>query len=106
MTTCGNFKITLKNSCDGEVKAKKFEYKDGSNWKVENMFGPDGIQKIEKDHAISFTRDLGGIGNENTQFRVTYSHHGGGTVWGEDICETTEVFLAQDKEGKTVTLTR
>ncbi len=106
MATCENFKITLKNSCDGEIKAKKFEYKDGSNWKVENIFGLDGIQKIEKDHSIPFTRNLGGIGDESTQLRVTYSHHKGGTVWGGDICETTEVFTAHDNGAKTVTLTR
>jgi len=106
MATCENFGITLKNSCDGEIKAKKFEYKDGSNWKTENMFGIDGFQKIEKDHQIPFTRNLGGIGNESTQFRVTYCHHKGGSVWGGDIVETTNSFTAVDNGHMTVTLTR
>jgi len=106
MTTCGNFKITVKNSCDGEIKVKKFEYKDGSNWKTENMLGIDGIQELEKDHALTWTRDLGGIGNESTQFRVTYSHHLGGTKWGGDISAVTGTFVARDNESRTVTLTQ
>ena len=85
MANCENFTIILKNSCDGEIKATKFEYKDGSNWKIENMFGVDGIQKIEQDHQLPFTRNLGGIGDENTCFRVTYKHHLGGTKWGDEI---------------------
>lgn len=106
MATCENFTIVLKNSCDGEVKAKRFEYKDGSSWKTENMFGLDGYQKIEKDHSIPFTRNLGGIGDESTQFRVTYSHHLGGTKWGGDLVETIDSFVAHDNGSKTVTLTR
>ena len=105
MANCQNFKITIDNSCDGEIKATKFEYKDGSTWKTENMFGIDGHQKIEKDHAVRFTRNLGGIGDETTTFRVTYKHHVGGTVWGDDICKTTESFVAHDNGSKTVTLT-
>jgi hypothetical protein len=106
MATCENFKITLHNSCDGEIKVKKFEYKDGSNWKTENMLGLDGVQKIEKDHGIPFTRNLGGIGDESTSFRVTYSHHLGGLKWGNDIVETTAAFVAHDNGSKTVTLTK
>lgn len=106
MATCENFLITLKNSCDGEIKVSKFEYKDGSKWDSENMFGVDGVQKIEKDHAIPFRRNLGGIGEESTQFRVTYKHHLGGTKWGDDIVETTPAFTAHDNHSKTVVLTR
>ena len=105
MATCEDFTITLKNSADGEIKVTKFEYKDGSNWKTEHMFGLDGIQKIEKDHSIPFTRNLGGIGDESTQFRVTYSHHLGGTKWGTDKCAVTDTFVAHDNGSKTVTLT-
>jgi hypothetical protein len=106
MANCENFKVTLKNSADGEIKATKFEYKDGSNWKTENMFGLDGYQKIEKDHSVPFTRDLGGIGDESTCFKVTYKHHIGGTKWGDDIVEMTDSFTAHDNGSKTVTLTR
>lgn len=105
MTTCGNFTITLLNKTDAEVKVSKFEYKDGSNWKTESMFGLDGIQKIEKDHSIPFERDLGGIGDESTQFRVTYKHHVGGTVWSADKCAVSDTFTAHDNGRKTVTLT-
>ncbi len=106
MANCQNFKITLHNATDAEIKAKKFEYKDGAKWKTEHMFGLDGHQKIEKDHGVVFTRDLEGIGDESTQFRVTYEHHVGGTLWGADIVETTAAFTAHDNGSKTVTLTR
>lgn len=106
MAKCEDFRIILKNHADGEVKATKFEYKDGSKWKTENMFGLDGIQKIEKDHQVSFTRNLGGIGDESTKFRVTYKHHIGGTRWGSKLCEITSAFVAHDNGSKTVTLSR
>ena len=102
---CENYKITVMNSTHGEIKVTKFEYKDGSNWKTEKPFGLDGYQKIEKDHGFTWTRDLEGIGNENTQFRVTYQHHVGGTKWGDDKCMVTSVFKAEDNESRTVTLT-
>jgi hypothetical protein len=105
MANCENFTITLKNSTHGEIKATKFEYKDGSKWKTENMFGIDGFKKIEQDHSIPFTRNLQGIGGESTQFRVTYKHHIGGTTWSTDKVETTETFTAYDNGSKTVTLT-
>lgn len=103
---CENFMITLQNSCDGEIKATKFEYLDGSNWKTENMFNLDGHQKIEKDHAIPFNRALAGIGDESTKFRVTYKHHLGGTKWGPTLVETTDAFVAHDNGSHTVALTK
>ncbi len=107
MATCENFKITLHNSTDAEVRVKKFEYKDGSRWKTEEgIFGVDGHQKIERGHGVTFTRNLGGVGDETTQFRVTYEHHIGGTLWGDDISEVTAPFTAHDNGSKTVTLTR
>ena len=105
MANCENYKITLMNNTHAEIKVTRFEYKDGSNWKTENMLGLDGHQKIEKEHGFAWTRDLEGIGNENTQFRVTYQHHVGGTKWGDDIKAVTGVFLARDNESRTVTLT-
>ena len=104
MANCQNFTITLQNSTDGEIKVKKFEYKDGSKFKTEHMFGIDGHQKIEKDHSVSFTRNLEGIGDESTQFQVTYSHHIGGVKWGADNVQTTETFTAHDNGSRTVVL--
>ncbi|MGB7921628.1 MAG: hypothetical protein WCF57_00150 [Pyrinomonadaceae bacterium] len=106
MANCEDFTITLHNSTDAEIKVTKFEYKDGSKWKTENMFGLDGFKKIEKDHQIDFKRNLQGIGDESTQFKITYKHHIGGTTWGSDLIETTEEFTCHDTNGKTVTLTR
>lgn len=106
MTTCGNFTIIVKNSTDAEIKVTKVEYQDGSTFKTENCLGIDGVEKIEKDHAKSFKRNLQGIGNESTRLRVTYQHHIGGTTWGEKLVAATDQFLAEDNECRTVTLTR
>jgi hypothetical protein len=106
MANCENYKVTLMNSTHAEIKVTKLEYKDGSNWKTETgIFGADGHQKIEEKHGFTWTRDLEGISNENTQFRVTYQHHIGGTKWGDDIRAVTGVFKALDNESRTVTLT-
>jgi len=105
MAKCENFKIILKNCADGEVKVTKFEYKDGSKWRTEHMFGIDGHQKIEKDHKISFTRNLRGIGDERTKFRVTYKHRYGGTLWGSKTIKTTGGFTAHDNGHEEVRLT-
>ena len=105
MANCEDFRITLINNTHGEIKVTKFEYKDGSNWKTENMLGLDGLQKIEKDHGFTWTRDLEGIGGESTQFRVTYRHHVGGFKWGDEISAVTGAFTALDNGSRTVTLT-
>ncbi|MGD1974731.1 MAG: hypothetical protein PVH37_24825 [Desulfobacterales bacterium] len=106
MARCENFKIILVNDTDAEIKVKKFEYEDGSKWKTENMLGLDGHEKIQHGKRKKFTRNLGGIGNEKTCFRVTYSHHIGGTKWGSNKVETTGMFLAQDNGKKEVFLTK
>lgn len=106
MANCEDFMIELQNSTGVEIKVKKFEYKDGSKFETENMFGLDGYQKIESGQFIRFRRNLQGIGGESTQFRVTYSHHIGGTSWSSDEIETTDQFIANDNGWKTVTLTR
>jgi hypothetical protein len=57
-TTCGDFKITLMNGTNDEIKVTKFEYKDGSIWKTEiGMFGADGHQKIEPALFVQAVRD-------------------------------------------------
>ena len=106
MANCQDFTITLKNSTDAEIKATKFEYLDGSNWKVENLYGLDGSDKIEKDHSKVYKRDLGGIGDEDTCFRVTYQHHIGGLTWSVDKIETTSTFKCHDNGKITVILTK
>lgn len=105
MANCQDFTVTLKNDTDGQIKATKFEYKDGSKWKTENLFGIDGHQKIDENRSVNFKRNLQGIGDESTQFKVTYQNHLGGTKWSDDHIETTEVFTAHDNGNKTVTLT-
>lgn len=106
MGTATDFDITIYNDTHVEVKVKKFEYNDDGDWKTENFLGADGVQKIEPEHGFKWTRNLGGIGNASTQFRVTYSHHIGGTKWGEDLVEYSDTFVADDHGSKRVTLTR
>ena len=107
MATAEKFVITIQNQCDGEIRATKLEYKDGPTWRREAVFGLDGHQKIEKDHGIRFSpQNLSGIGDEQTQLRVTYQHRGGGAVWGPDLVETTDPFVAHDNGSKTIVLTR
>lgn len=103
---CETVKVTLHNSTDDEIKVTKFEYKDGSNWKTENMFGLDGFQRINEHTGIYWTRDLGGIGSESTQFKTTYQHHAGGTVWGPAMTEYTSTFTCLDKHSYTVYMDR
>lgn len=106
MATAENFKITLQNETHAEIKVTKFEYKDGSKFKTENMFGVDGNHKIEPEHGFYWRRDLGGIGDECTQFRVTYQHHFGDNEYGNNICHLTGSFIAHDNGEKVITLTR
>ncbi len=101
---CGNFTIYFKNCTSGEIKVTRFEYKDGSKWRTENLFGLDGYQKLDEGATWPKTRDLGGIGDESTQFRVTYQPHIGGTKWGPAKCELTETFVAHDNGDKTVNI--
>ena len=105
MANCKDVYILVQNSADVEVKVTKFEYKDGSNWKTENMFGLDGFQKIEKDQHFIWVRDLEGIRNESTQFRVTFRRHIGGTAWASEEVVTTATFTCSDNERQFVTLT-
>lgn len=105
-TTAEDFRITIYNDTHVEVKVKQFEYKEDGRWNTENFLGADGIQKIEPKHGFTWKRDLRGIGNKSTQFRVTYSHHIGGTKWGDDLVAYSDTFVARDDEGKQVTLTR
>ena len=104
MANCENFKIHLQNDTPDEVKVTKIEYKDGSKWKAENMFGLDGHQELERGQCLPFKRGLESVGNESTQFRVTYQHHIGCTKWGPDKCGVAGAFVARDNEDMRVVL--
>ncbi len=107
MARCENFKITLENQVGHDIKVTKFQYRDGSKWKTENLLGIDGHKKLDAGESWSRTRNLGGIGNERTCFRVTYHQRTPrGGYWATKIIETTEEFTARDNEAKTVTLRR
>lgn len=107
MATCEGFVITMKNACDGEIKATKLEYKDGPRWKREATFGLGRHPKIEKDRQITLEpHALRGVGNEPTQLRVTYNHRLAGTQWGPSLVKTTHPFIARDNGKKTIVLTR
>ena len=50
MTTAGNFTITIQNDTGVEVKALKFQYRDGTKTQTENLFfgGSDRINAGKK----------------------------------------------------------
>ena len=108
MAKCENFKITLRNNVGHRIKVKKFEYMDGSRWKTERLLGLDGHKKLDIGEEWSRTRNLGGIGNEETQFRVTYHQKTPKKTgyWATRIIEVTDSFIARDNEQKTVELNR
>jgi hypothetical protein len=106
---CKNVMITISNQTGDEIKVKKFEYRDfdKGDWKVETgIFGVDGFDKLEPGKSNSWTRDLEKVSKDTTEFRVTYSHHVGGSKWGSDILATTPNFTCTEGLKKTVTLTK
>ena len=107
--TCNNVDIKVVNSTGDEIKVKKFEYHDidKGSWKAETgMFGADGFDKLEPGKFHSWTRDLGFQDEMQTQFKVTYAHHTGGSKWGPDKFYYSSTFTCVDNTAKTLTLTQ
>ena len=102
--SCKGFTITLDDHT-WDVKMTKFEYKDEGKWKTENIFGIIGYRRLYFGTHIDYKRNLQGIKNEYTQFRVTYKKNiyvsGPSVKWGEDIFTTTDTFVCHDL-GRTV----
>jgi hypothetical protein len=48
---------------------------------------------------------LGGIGNENTTFTVTYQHRSGSNNWGPNRVHTTGTVHCDDNDRISITLT-
>ena len=105
MTTAGNFKIVIQNDTGVEVRASKFEYRDENKSKTENIFGPLGSVTINAGASKDYTRNLGGIGNEETEFTVTYQKRSGTNNWSANHVKTTDTFTCQDNDSFTVVLT-
>lgn len=106
---CKNVVVTISNQTSDEIKVKKFEYRDFDKgvWKAETgIFGVDGFDKLEPGKSNSWTRDLESVLNDTTEFRVTYSHHIGGSKWGSDILAATGNFTCSEGLKRTVTLTK
>jgi hypothetical protein len=103
MTSAGNFTITIQNDTGVEVRASKFEYRDGTRSKTENIFF-GGSDRIDAGGHKDYTRNLQGIGNESTEFTVTYQKRSGTNNWSANLIATTDTFVCQDNEGKTVVL--
>jgi hypothetical protein len=104
MATCEDVTIFITNSTGVEIKATQFQYTDGGRAKTENLFfgGSDTFDPGEtKDYG---PRNLGGIGNENTRFTVTYQHRSGNS-WGPNLVETTGTLSCDDNDDFTITLT-
>jgi len=106
--TCNDVEIKIVNNTGDEIKVKKFEYHDIDKgmWKTETgIFGVDGFDKLEPRAWHEWTRNLGFQDKMNTEFRVTYAHHVGGSKWGSDKVFITSKFLCTDKMKQTLTLT-
>jgi len=106
---CKNVVVTISNQTGDEIKVKKLEYRDfdKATWKTETgIFGVDGFDKLESGKSNAWTRDLESVLNDTTEFRVTYSHHIGGSKWGSDILAVTGSFTCSEGLKKTITLTK
>jgi len=104
MASAGNFTVTIQNDTGVEVRASKFEYRDGTKSKTENIFFA-GSDRIDAGGHKDYTRTLQGIGNEETEFTVTYQKRSGKNNWSANHIATTDTFVCQDNEGQTVRLT-
>ena len=100
MANAKNFRVTLVNGTQGEIKVERFAYEDGDKWKDEHMFGIDGHQKIEQGRSVSFTRDFHGIGNATTRFQVHFRTHTGGTKWSGLLIPVSGQFTAPLEGGE------
>lgn len=104
MAKANDFKITIVNQSGLRIRVTKFEYKDGSKWKTENMFGLEGYDIIVEDGSRTYTRDLGGIGGERTCFRTTYKHDYGEHRGEKRTFTTNRFFARKENDSKTIRL--
>ena len=104
MANCENFTIFIRNDTGVEIRATKFEYTDGSRSKNENIFF-GGSDTLDPGETKDYTRNLQGIGGENTRFTVTYQHRSGNNNWGTNRVETTDEFECGDNRSRTIVLT-
>lgn len=96
MTTAGDVRIVLQNRTGVEIKATKFEYRDGTRSKTENIFF-GGSDTLDAGEDKDYTRNLEGIGRESTEFTVTYQRRIGNN-WSANNVETTPTFTCDDNE--------
>jgi hypothetical protein len=104
MASAGNVTIVIQNDTGVEVKASKFEYRDEDKSKTENIFF-GGSDRIDAGSKKEYTRLLGGIGEESTEFTVTYQKRSGKNNWSANHVATTPTFTCQDNHTYTVFLT-
>ena len=102
MANAEEFTIILQNRTGVEIKATKFEYMDGTRSKNENIFF-GGSDRIDNNGERTYTRNLQGIGGENTSFTVTYQHRVGNN-WSGNHVARSDTFQAEDKGEMTVVL--
>jgi hypothetical protein len=104
MTSAGNVTIVIQNDTGVEVKASKFEYRDGTKSKTENIFF-GGSDSIDAGSKKEYTRHLEGTGEQSTEFTVTYQKRSGTNNWSANHAATTDTFTCQDNHTYTVFLT-
>jgi hypothetical protein len=105
MATCDDVILVIRNETDVEIKATQFEYTDEGRGETETIFGIDGSDRFDPGEEREYgPRNLGGIGNENTRFTVTYKRHSGNN-WGPNLVHTTDTVNCDDNDRFTITLT-
>jgi hypothetical protein len=104
MAKAENFTIVIQNKTGVEVRASKFEYRDGTKSKTENIFF-GGSDRIDEGAEKEYTRNLQGIGEESTEFTVTYQLRSGKSNWSANHVKTTDTFTCKDNGSYTVVLT-
>ena len=96
MTTAGDVRFIIQNRTGVEIKTTKFEYRDGTRSKTENIF-LGGSNTFDVGEDKDYTRNLEGIGNEQTEFTVTYQRRTGNN-WSANHVETTPTFTCNDND--------
>ncbi len=105
---CKGVNITVENGTTDQIKVTKFEYNDfdKQRWRLEPLLGVDGKEKLNARKSFTVTRDLEGVKNDKTQFKVWYRHKIGGVKFEDEIFQLGEIFVCQPNSSHSITVTK
>jgi hypothetical protein len=104
MANAEDFTIVIQNKTGVEVRTTKFEFRDGDKSRTEHLW-PSGSTRIDNGGEKDYKRNLQGVGEESTEFTVTYQHRSGKSNWSANHVMTTDTFTCKDNGSYTVVLT-